>query len=95
MKWLARWARRMANVIDPEGQPRLSGLLFTFEDGIGHVLHGEPGMHRVQSQGCPLMYFEEHYDRAFAEADKPTTQVLWKNLAGGRKPYTRRYGGRP
>ncbi len=79
--------RRVANRLDPSGEPRPSGLSFTYENGIGMVLHGELGCHRATTKGRTLWLLDADEGRAWSDADDRPPRVLWKNLSEGRRPF--------
>jgi len=56
--------RRIADRIDHENVPRITSYSFTFERGVGIRF-------REDGKGCPVAYFNEDYERAHREADKP------------------------
>lgn len=93
MRWLARWARRMADIIDPDGAPHPIGLAYTLERGRGAVLHGEifTRLTGDTPRGRPLYVLTEERDLAYIEADDPADEVLWKNAVAGRGPAVRRH----
>lgn len=65
MRQVARWLRRFADRIDPDGAPRAMGWWFTFERGEGIRF-------RDREQGCRLWYLgRESYGRAHSQADRP------------------------
>ena len=85
---IGRLLRRIADRIDYAGAPKSVGLSFTFESRRGAVLHGEFGVNRADSKGCPLYYLGgDDYNRAWTDADEPPLRVLWENLAAGRRPF--------
>ena len=58
---LARWMRRLADRIDPDGAPRYTGYGFTFEPRRGIQFHAD-------GRGCPLWYLgKADYERAHTE----------------------------
>lgn len=57
------WLRDLADRIDYDHGPRLSGWSFTFEPGQGVVFHAGD-----DNPGCPIAYMAEDYDRAHTEA---------------------------
>lgn len=61
----AGWCRRLADIADPDGAPRLSALTFTIEPGIGLVLRDDSHGARIGWVGLA------EYDRAHAEAGPP------------------------
>lgn len=66
--------RRIADRLDPTGRPQAVGHSFTFEKGEGVRF-------RDDGRGCPLWYLgNDDYDRAHAEADKPTPKVNWEAM---------------
>lgn len=79
--------RRVANRLDPSGEPRSSGLSFTFENGKGMVLHGGLGCHGPTTKGRTLWLIDTDEDRAWSDADDRPPRVLWKNLSEGRRPF--------
>jgi hypothetical protein len=84
---LAQWLRSWADRIDHTSAPRLmSGHSFTYERGKGLVF-------RTDRRGAPLWYMTHEHHLAHDEADTEHPAILWKNLADGRPPFTRRAGG--
>lgn len=71
--------RRLANRVDPDGALAASGLSFTFEDGRGFVLRGEPGVHKMSDRrdpGCELLYIRREYDRAHTQSGREGGRTL-------------------
>ena len=76
---LARWMRRTADRWDRAGAPKCSGLSFTFERGVGSVLHGELCSYNPEQPGCLLWYLnDEEYSKAYSEAVTPDS---WRGVA--------------
>jgi hypothetical protein len=61
---LARWLRRIADLIDRDSGPKPLSASFTFEPG-GMTFH-PPGSR--PKPGCPLWYFDDEYMRAHTES---------------------------
>ncbi len=73
--------RDLADRIDRDGAPKLTGWTWTFEAGRGICF-------REDGKGCGVAYLgSEEYDKAHAEADNPPPRVDWKALAAGRPPH--------
>ncbi len=58
---------------DDQGEFLLTGFGFTFERGVGVVLHED-------GSGCPIWYREGDSDRAFSEAANPGPHVDWSTM---------------
>ncbi len=86
MQSLGGILRRVANRLDPSGEPRPSGLSFTFERGKGAVMHGELGCHGRTTKGRTLWLIEADEGRAWSDADDRPPRVMWKNIAEGKEP---------
>jgi hypothetical protein len=71
---LGDWLRRLAELIDRPGTPKATHLSFTFEDGIGMVVHSGPITSGPNRLGCQLWYLnDDDYRHAFADSGKRTT----------------------
>lgn len=61
-KTIAEWLRCLADRLDYDGAPKVTGFSFTFEDHQGLVF-------RDDGRGCPIAYLgERDYRRAHDEA---------------------------
>lgn len=88
---IAKAMRRWADRLDDDGAPKLMNLSFTFEDGIGMVIHSGPIASREGQIGCQLAYLhEDDYRRAHADAGRRSERYesypLTANRADRRQP---------
>lgn len=90
---LGRWLRRLADRIDRHGAPKATGLSFTFEPGIGRVIHHGNGVPiRPRATGCTLWYLgDDEYERAHTDAGKgnprgSSTILRHPQVADRRRP---------
>jgi hypothetical protein len=78
VKWLAEWLRRFADRIDYDGAPKCTEMTFTFESGVGIVVHKGDS----PRPGCKLWTIggEAEYEKAHTEAANPGLWVDWKTM---------------
>ena len=70
--WIGRRLRYLADRIDYQNAPRITGFTFTFERGKGVAFHGVDIADPMRDRGCPIAYLSESdYDRAHSEAENP------------------------
>ncbi|AMU55782.1 hypothetical protein PP336_14485 [Mycobacteroides abscessus] len=66
---VAKRLRYLADRLDDAGAPKTTGMTFTFEPGIGTVVHGVDFHDPNRGRGCRLAYLgDDEYEKAHTEA---------------------------